>query len=139
MRKPDNIDNKQGLSAHASEAALPSSSPSLQYLAPGPPAMSPLGSKRQQADRKAQPQDPQAWMGHTLTAHSLDKGRGNYAGMPMPVLQQGHRHALLVDLPASASYHIGAALCCLAHILDWAPQRLPMNPTINDYHAVQRA
>ena len=134
MRKPDNIDNKQGLSAHASEAVLPSSSPSLQHLAPGPPAMSPLGSRRQQADRKAPPQGPQAWMGHALTAHSLDKGRGNYAGMPMPVLQQGHRHVLLVDLPASASYHIGAAplLSCTYFGLG-SPA-----PTNESYHAVQK-
>ena len=47
-------------------------------------------------------------MGHTLAAHSLDRGRGNYAGFQLPVLEQGHRHALTVDLPASASFHIGA-------------------------------
>ena len=82
-----------------------SQTPHLDLTAP----TSRLGTVRQQPDRAAQSQDPQAWMGRTLTVHKLDAGRGNYAGMPMPVLQQGHRHALRLDLPAAAQCDTGAA------------------------------
>ena len=103
----DTAHREQALVAQASEAQLPSSSPSLHHSAAEPASASPLGSLRQPAGRTAAAQDPQAWMGHTLAAHSLDRGRGNYAGFQQPVLEQGHRHALTVDLPASASFHIG--------------------------------